>query len=106
MKFPKVARYKNEAYRRYVAAQDCFACGISGWSQCAHANGGGMGTKRSDLETFPLCTTRPGHQGCHTLHDLCVEMTRAERRELEAQYIDRMQAIARREGRPEFKEAA
>jgi hypothetical protein len=106
VKFPKSPRYKNEAYRRFVAGFPCFACGIEGWSQCAHANGGGMGTKRSDLETFPLCTTRPGHQGCHTLHDLCVEMTRAERREIEAQYIDRMQAIARREGRSEFKEAA
>lgn len=65
-----------------------------------------MGTKRSDLDTFPLCSTRPGHMGCHMQHDLCIDMTKAERRELEAQYVQRMQQIAREEGRPEFKEAA
>lgn len=104
--FPKQARYKNEAYRRYVASKACFGCGIEGFSQCAHANGGGMGTKRSDLETFPLCAARPGHIGCHTMHDLCIEMTKHQRRELEATYIMRMQDVARSEGRPEFKEAA
>jgi hypothetical protein len=106
MSFLKVPRYQNEAYRRYVASKDCFGCGISGYSQCAHANGGGMGTKRSDLDTFPLCCTRPGHMGCHTQHDLCWDMDRATRRELEAKYIAKMQAIARADGRPEFREAA
>jgi hypothetical protein len=104
--FTKSPRYRNESYRRYVASKACFGCGIENYSQCAHANGGGMGTKRSDLETFPLCTTRPGHMGCHMQHDLCMGMTKATRRELEAQYIDRMQDMAREEGRPEFKEAA
>ena len=106
MKLPKPTRYQNESYRRFVASQDCFGCGISGYSQCAHANGGGMGTKRSDLDTFPLCSARPGHMGCHMQHDLCIDMTRATRRELEAKYVERMHAIAREHGRPEFKEAA
>ena len=104
--YPKPQRLKNESYRRYVASHDCFGCGISGWSQCAHANGGGMGTKRSDLDTFPLCSTRPGHMGCHMQHDLCIDMTRETRRELEARYIEQMQGIARRDGRSEFKSVA
>lgn len=101
--FPKSPRYRNESYRRFVASKDCFGCGISGYSQCAHANGGGMGTKRSDLETFPLCATRPGHIGCHFQHDHCMGMSKATRRELEARYTERMQDMAREEGRPEFK---
>lgn len=106
MKFHKQPRYQNESYRRFVASQDCFGCGISGQSQCCHANGGGMGTKRSDLDTFPLCCTRPGHMGCHMQHDLCMGMTRATRRELEARYVEKMQAMARADGRPEFMDAA
>lgn len=106
MKYPKPQRAKNESYRRYVASKACFGCGIEGYSQCAHANGGGMGTKRSDLETFPLCATRPGHMGCHTQHDLCWNMSREVRRELEEKYVRKMQEMARGEGRPEFKEAA
>jgi hypothetical protein len=39
-------------------------------------------------------------------HDLCIDMTRADRRELEATYIAKMQDMARQDGRPEFKEAA
>lgn len=105
MNFPKPQRFKSESYRCFVSGHDCFGCGISGYSQCAHANGGGMGTKRSDLETFPLCATRPGHMGCHAMHDLCLDMTRADRRELEAKYIEKMQAIARAAGRPEFRES-
>lgn len=62
--FPKPTRYKSEAYRRWVASHACFGCGIDGHSQCAHRNGAGMGTKHSDLETFPLCATRPGHTTC------------------------------------------
>lgn len=102
--FPKPTRFQSRAYRQWVASHDCFACGISGWSQCAHANGGGMGTKTSDLETFPLCATRPGHMGCHMQFDLCVDMDKHQRRELTAQYVERMQAIARADGRPEFVE--
>ena len=108
MKFPKPTRYKNERYLRWVVTHACFGCGIEGHSQAAHRNGAGMGTKHSDLETFPLCATRPGHMGCHMQHDLCWQMSRARRRELEDQYVERMQAIARAAGRPEFaeKEAA
>lgn len=61
-----------------------------------------MGTKTSDLETFPLCGTRPGHIGCHMQFDLCLDMDRATRRELEVLYVARMQALARAAGRPEF----
>lgn len=100
----KPTRYRSESYRRFVASQPCFGCGIEGVSQCAHGNGGGMGTKRSDLETFPLCAPRPFSMGCHAQFDMCIGMTKHERRELTEQYIERMQAIARAAGRPELKE--
>lgn len=57
---------RSEAYRRIVASLPCVICGISGFSQCAHANTGkGVGIKSSDLETFPACASRPGVVGCH-----------------------------------------
>jgi hypothetical protein len=101
--FPKPVRYKNPQYRRFVASHPCFLCGIEGYSQCAHRNGAGMATKFSDLETFPLCATRVGIPGCHAMHDQCVDMTCTERQMLEDEYVNRMQAISRAAGRPEFK---
>ncbi len=65
-----------------------------------------MGTKTSDLETFPLCATRPGHMGCHKMFDECIDMDKHQRREITKEYVERMQRIAREHGRPEFKEAA
>lgn len=107
MRFPKARIVRSESYRRYVAAHDCFACGISGYSQCAHPNfNKGLSMKTCDTLGFPLCGPRPGHMGCHTMHDLCLDMDRAERRELETRYTERMQAKARADGRPEFLEAA
>lgn len=107
MLFPKSKPVRSEAYRRWIASLPCFCCGISGWSQCAHANGGGMGTKASDLESFPLCATRPGDVGCHMRFDLCIDIDKAERRELTEQYVRRAQQMAREAGRREFeKEAA
>lgn len=107
MLFPKSKPVRSEDYRRFVASKPCFACGIAGFSQCAHANyGKGLGMKTSDLDTFPLCGPHGLHSGCHTLHDLCYEMTREERREIEREYVARMQKIARAAGRPEFREVA
>ena len=63
-----------------------------------------MGTKASDLETFPLCCARPDKLGCHLQFDLCLGIEKAERRELTTLYIERMQAIARKAGRKEFAE--
>lgn len=102
--FLKQPPLRSESYRRFVASHACFSCGIVGYSQCAHANGGGMGTKASDLDTFPLCAARPGHIGCHAAFDLCLDMTKHQRRIMTEDYIERMQAIARADGRPEFAE--
>jgi hypothetical protein len=96
---------RSQAYRRWVASLPCIACGIVGYSQCAHANGGGMGTKDSDLRTFALCCTRPGHMGCHMQFDLCIDMTQAQRRELTEDYVSRTQAMALQAKRPELTEA-
>lgn len=102
---PKVPVWRSEPYRRYVAAQECFACGIEGFSQHAHENTGkGMGMKVGDDRGFPLCCARPGMMGCHMQHDLCIDMTRDQRRELEQKYVAKMLARARADGW--FKEAA
>jgi hypothetical protein len=105
--FPKTPPVRNRAYRLWVTQFACFGCGIEGWSQAAHPNHGrGLGQKASDLDVFPLCCTRPGHMGCHAMHDQLIDMTLDDRRELERKYIDRMHAIAREHNRPEFREAA
>jgi hypothetical protein len=97
---PKDEPYRSEEYRRFVASKPCFSCGIAGFSQCAHANyGKGMAMKVSDLETFPLCGPHGLHNGCHFEFDLCLGMMRDERRELEREYVARMQEIARAAGR-------
>lgn len=107
MRFPKAHIVRSESYRRFVASHPCFSCGREGFSQCAHANHGkGLGLKTSDLDTFPLCGPRGRHMGCHQMHDLCLDMTRDQRRELEAGYVRRMQQLARDAGRREFREAA
>lgn len=105
--YPKADIVRSDGYRRFVASFPCFACGISGFSQAAHANvGKGLSMKTSDLTCFPLCGPHGLHQGCHSVHDLCIGMTRDERRATEARYIERMHAIAREHGRKEFKVAA
>lgn len=80
----KDAPVRNEAYRRAVASLPCAICGISGYSQAAHANTGkGMGLKACDLTLFPACCARPGEQGCHARLDQGALFTKAVRRELE-----------------------
>lgn len=92
---PKVAIWRSEPYRRFVASQDCFGCAIGSWSQCAHGNTGkGRGIKVGDERSFPLCCARFGLVGCHQQFDLCIDMTREIRRALEELYIARMQRIA------------
>lgn len=66
---PKSNPIRSEAYRRAVAALPCIRCGIHGYSQCAHGPTLGRGIKASDLDTFPLCCTRPGVVGCHVEYD-------------------------------------
>ncbi len=95
----KTKPLRSEAYRRYVASFPCFGCGAEGWSQCAHDNTGkGMGMKVCDSRTFPLCAPRFGLIGCHQQFDQCIDMDRDMRREMGAQYTERMQAIAQRDG--------
>lgn len=99
----KAAPVRSESYRRWVASLPCVVCRIEGYSQAAHPNQGrGLGQKASDLECFPLCSTRPGHMGHHAEHDLLVEMTLSERRARELDYIARTQALARAVGRKEL----
>ena len=99
----KTRTVRSESYRRWVASHPCFGCGLEGYSQCAHANGGGMGTKASDLDTFTLCAARPDDLGCHARFDLCVGMDKQTRRSLTISYIALMQDKARKAGRKEFQ---
>lgn len=104
MKFPKSPPTRSESYRRWVATLPCASCGIKGYSQAAHPNfGKGMAMKTSDLLCFPLCSTRPGHMGCHAMHDLCIDMTRDERRAAEQRYIAQTQEQAIKAGRKEIE---
>lgn len=92
---PKQTRILNEPYRRWVAGLACCSCGIEGFTQAAHPNSGrGLGQKASDEDCFPLCSARPGHQGCHAPFDQLVDITRDQRRELEAIYTAKTQAMA------------
>jgi hypothetical protein len=97
---PKQKTWRSEPYRRYVASQACFGCGIEGYSQCAHPNEGkGLGLKTGDDLSFPLCGPRPGHQGCHAIFDLRLDgLSRDEQRLTERGYTLRMRAQALREG--------
>lgn len=94
----------------YVAGFACFACGLEGWSNACHPNqakyGKGAAMKAGDQFCFPLCSPHWGMPGCHQLHDLCVEMTKAERDDLEDEYVTRMQSLAKADQRPEFVEVA
>lgn len=95
----KEAPLRDEAYRRYTVTFPCMACNLAGLSQAAHPNfGKGLSLKTDDRLCFPLCGPSPLRVGCHTQHDLCIDMNRDERREREAGYIARMQAQARADG--------
>ena len=101
---PKLKAIRSEAYRRWVATLPCAECGIQGYSQAAHPNQGrGLGQKASDDLVFPLCCVRPGHMGCHQMHDLLIDMTLEQRREAELVYVERTQALARAAGRKEIE---
>lgn len=81
---PKPRPVRSEAYRRAVAQLPCIFCGITGYSQAAHANTGkGAGIKTSDLTCFPACACRPGVRGCHSLLDQGALYPRLVRQQLE-----------------------
>jgi hypothetical protein len=110
MRFPKANLLRSRPYRMYVAGFACFACGIEDHSQACHPNqakyGKGGGMKAGDQFCFPLCSTRPGHMGHHYEHDNCIGMTKDDRDAMEDAYVERMQSLAKADGRPEFREAA
>lgn len=97
---PKEGALRSEAYRRYVAAQECFSCRIVGFSQCAHANEGkGMAMKVCDSKTFPLCGPRFGLMGCHQQFDLGIDCgNREERRLIAYLWVEKMRARAVADG--------
>jgi hypothetical protein len=105
--FPKNPPARSRSYLRWVATLPCASCGIESYSQAAHPNyGRGLGQKASDLDAFPLCCTRPGHMGCHVMHDLLIDITLEQRRAMERVYTARTQAMAREAGRVEVRGAA
>jgi hypothetical protein len=94
---PKERILRSEPYRRFVASQECFACRLEGFSQCAHENvGKGLGLKVCDSRTFPACGPHHGLVGCHQQFDLLMDMGRDEAREMASKYatLMRLRAIA------------
>lgn len=105
--FAKQPRVRSRSYRMWVASLPCSQCGVEGFSQTAHGNmGKGMAMKVCDLQTFPACGPHWGMPGCHWQIDNSFQMTRDERRELEATAIAKTQAKAREVGRRELLTAA
>lgn len=105
--FHKAKPVRSESYRRWVATLPCMSCRIEGYSQAAHPNQGrGLGQKATDLDTFALCCVRPGHMGCHQMHDLLLDMKLEQRRAAELDYIARTHRLAKAAGRREFRDAA
>jgi len=105
--YHKATRVRSESYRRWVASLPCAICGVEGFSQAAHGNEGkGLALKVCDLQTFPACGPHWGMPGCHWQTDNSFQMTRDERRQIEAEAIAKTQAQAREVGRRELKEAA
>ena len=89
---PKDAPLRSEKYRRAVASLPCAHCGITGLSQCAHANTGkGASVKASDLDSFPLCSCQPGRRGCHSLFDQGAMLSKAARRVQEVEWVEQTQ---------------
>lgn len=114
---PKKKVVRSEKYRRLVAAMPCANCGISGYSQHAHANQDkGAGLKSDDNKGFPLCTVHPGPdgqliQGCHERFDQGAMYSKAERRTLEVRWGRITAAAIKRQGKwpmgtpyPEFND--
>jgi len=97
---PKEVIHRSEAYRRFVAAQECFGCRITSFSQCAHLNERkGLALKTCDSTAFPLCAARHGVIGCHQAYDLGLDgLGRDERREWALRLSAQMQARARAAG--------
>lgn len=100
--FAKFPYWRSTAYRRWVATLPCIACGKEGYSQVAHSNqskhGKGKSIKASDEFTFPLCCPRVFSMGCHTAHDLALDISKDERDALEDQYIATTWAAAQAHG--------
>lgn len=107
MLFPKLKLLRSESYRRWVVTTPCRACKRTDRGQCAHSNqakhGKGMAQKAGDQFTFNLCAAEPFRAGCHQQHDLCLEMTKAERDQLEDRYIAETLALAKAAGRKEIR---
>lgn len=60
---------RSETYLRLVAKLPCKHCGLADHSQAAHPPPTAKAKKECDLQTFPLCCTRPGVPGCHVDFD-------------------------------------
>lgn len=69
--------YHSLARVEFVKSLPCASCGVFGWSQNAHATGGGAGRKSGYEMILPLCGPHPLHnygaygltEGCHQWYD-------------------------------------
>lgn len=88
----KESAVRSEPYRRLVAALPCIACTLQGYSQAAHVPPDGRGLKQDDRQTFPLCATRPGIDGCHVRYDRWQMFPRAQAVEVGLQWAAQTRA--------------
>lgn len=99
---PKTKPVRDEKYRRLIATMPCFSCGIDGYSQVAHSNlakhGKGGAMKASDYATFPLCCERPGVQGCHSMFDQGLIVTKLNKETLTDFWVKSAQKRAKQAG--------
>ena len=81
--FQKQPPYRSEAWRRAVASLRCACCWKDGPSQAAHPNhlSKGMGMKRHDCGTFPLCPE------CHREFDQGSKWEKQEKRDMAERWI-------------------
>lgn len=61
--------YGSKEYVAFLHSFPCGACGVSGWTEAAHTETGGMGMKAGPETLVPLCGTRHGIEGCHQIYD-------------------------------------
>ena len=60
-------QYGGSEYVEYLHSLGCAICGVTGWTEAAHTETGGMGMKAPANTLVPLCGDRTGTTGCHRL---------------------------------------
>lgn len=85
----------GEAYLKLVRQLPCCVCGARQDVVAHHATGGGMGTKKLDSETFPLCQEH--HRNFHDLAGRFRGWDKARLRGWQDDMVDQTQRLLTKE---------